>query len=273
MQIIGLCRFSYPAKGGFQVEHESIEERCAFLYGPARMEERFRLFETVALPCLRAQTDPDFTLVIVVGENLPKAYSDRLHDLVAGMPQVEIIAQPPRNHREVMKEILWATRRDPAAPCMQFRHDDDDAVAVDFIEKLREAARDSAGLLEKAPYAAIDFNSGYLAELGPEGIAAAPLWRAFNTAALAMHVKGGRQISIMNFAHNKIARNMPTISYHQPPMFVRTHNAFNDSRQKPVKQFEVTPLTPEQEAEFEARFAISAPRVRELFGQPVPGKA
>jgi hypothetical protein len=31
MQVIGLCRFSYPAIGGFQVEHETLEERIALL--------------------------------------------------------------------------------------------------------------------------------------------------------------------------------------------------------------------------------------------------
>jgi hypothetical protein len=52
MQVIGLCRFSYPAIGGFQVEHETIEDRIAYLYADARIEERFRLMEAVALPCI-----------------------------------------------------------------------------------------------------------------------------------------------------------------------------------------------------------------------------
>ena len=29
MQVIGLCRFSYPAYGGFQVGHETLEETPA----------------------------------------------------------------------------------------------------------------------------------------------------------------------------------------------------------------------------------------------------
>ena len=40
MQVIGLCRFSYPAIGGFQVEHDSIEERIAFLYAEKRLPAR-----------------------------------------------------------------------------------------------------------------------------------------------------------------------------------------------------------------------------------------
>ena len=53
MQTIGICRFSYPAQGGFQIEHSSIKERCEFLYHPARMDERFRFFETICLPGLK----------------------------------------------------------------------------------------------------------------------------------------------------------------------------------------------------------------------------
>ena len=80
MQVIGLCRFSYPALGGFQVEHETVEDRIAFLYAEHRLEERFRLMETVALPCIRHQTDPDFELIIVIGDQLPARHRRRLHE-------------------------------------------------------------------------------------------------------------------------------------------------------------------------------------------------
>ena len=73
MQVLGLCRFSYPALGGFQVGHDSTADRIAYLYDPARLEERFRLFETVALPCLMAQTDPDFEMIVLVGAQASSA--------------------------------------------------------------------------------------------------------------------------------------------------------------------------------------------------------
>ncbi|MEL7214287.1 MAG: glycosyltransferase, partial [Pseudomonadota bacterium] len=28
MQVVGLCRFSYPGFGGYRRSHDSIEERC-----------------------------------------------------------------------------------------------------------------------------------------------------------------------------------------------------------------------------------------------------
>ncbi|KIC13559.1 putative rhamnosyl transferase [Leisingera sp. ANG-Vp] len=265
MQVIGLCRFSYPALGGFQVEHDSIEDRIAYLYDEARMEERFRLLEAIALPCLREQTDPDFDLIMVIGDSLPRAYRDRLRDLTADLPQVQIRAEPPRRHREVMKEILNSARKDPGQPCLQFRFDDDDAVSVDFVERLRAAAGDCSGLMRRNKSVAIDFNRGYLAEAGPDGISAAEGVYSYFTAALGMHVRGGCPLTIMNFAHNRINRFMPTVTITDAPMFVRTHNRFNDSRQKAVKSPDLAPLTAEQAGEFEARFAIRAPQVQEVF--------
>ena len=48
-------------------------------------------------------------------------------------------------------------------------------------------------------------------------------------------------------------------------MWLRTYNAYNDSRQKEVKEVPVTPLTPEQEAEVKARFGVDAELVRQAF--------
>ena len=112
MQVIGLCRFSYPAEGGFQVEHPTIEDRIAYLYSQDRLEERFRHFEGICLPSLLNQTDPDFTFVILIGDQLPDAYRDRLERLVAGLKDVRIVARPPLPHRKVCQQVLNEARTD-----------------------------------------------------------------------------------------------------------------------------------------------------------------
>jgi hypothetical protein len=265
MQVIGLCRFSYPAYGGFQVEHDTIEERIAFLYEETRLEERFRLFETIALPCLREQTDPNFDLIIVIGDQLPKRHEERLRDLTAGMPQVQIQAHAPDQQRPIMKRILNAARKDPSKPCLQFRYDDDDAVSVDFVRQLREAADDTAALRARHRTVAYDWHNGYVAEVGSSGIQSTQVYRQLYVASLGMHVRGNDPITIMNFAHEKLNRFMPVVSYGQEPMWVRTHNGFNDSRQKKVRPVPVEPISADLRGEFAARFAISEDQIKKVF--------
>ncbi|MAC77118.1 MAG: hypothetical protein CML66_03550 [Rhodobacteraceae bacterium] len=265
MQVIGLCRFSYPAEGGFQVEHESLQDRIDYLYAPARLEERFRTFEAFTLPPLRAQTDGDFTFLVVVGDTLPARYRDRLEALLADIPQAQIRTYPPGPHRQVMQDAINTIRK-PKGPSLQFRMDDDDAVAVTYVEKLREAARDVRGLLRNHRHIAIDFNQGYIARPGPDGIAAAPTQQPYTTAALAVMFRPGVQLTVMNFAHAKVGRRMPTVTFSGEDMLIRGHNDFNDSRQKDgVKPVTLTPLDSAGELHFSATYNIDADQVRALY--------
>lgn len=269
MQVIGLCRFSYPAIGGFQVEHGSIAERVAFLYDPRRMEERFRTFETITLPPLRAQTDDDFTLVILIGDQMPSDYRARLDAMVGDMPQVVVVERPPGKHRQVCRDVINAVRRVDTEPCLQFRMDDDDAVACTYVERLREVAQDVRKLSRRHRHIAIDFNQGFIARPGPDGIAAAPTKVPYTTAALAIMLKPSVNLSVMNFAHAKLAQNMPTVTLTGEDMLIRGHNDFNDSRQKAgVKPVRLDPLDAEGEAHFRRVFNIDADEVRRVFSAP-----
>lgn len=71
----------------------------------------------------------------------------------------------------------------------------------------------------------------------------------------------------MNFGHTKVAQKMPTITMTGQDMYVRGHNDFNDSRQKPgVKPVRLLPVDAAGEAHFRDRFAIDAELVRRVFG-------
>lgn len=266
MQTIGLCRFSYPAIGGFQVEHSDLAAREAYLYAPARMEERFRTFACFTLPPLKAQTDPDFTFLIVIGESLPDIYRQRLEALVADMPQAIIAPYPPAQHRPIMKDAINAVRRFDNEPCLQFRMDDDDAVAVDYVASLREAAQDVRKLSRRYKHLAIDFNQGFIARPSAKGIAATKTDKPYMTAGLALMLKPRHDLTVMNFAHMKVAQNMPTVTFTGTDMILRGHNDYNDSRQKDgVKPVKLTPLDTAGEAHFRNRFAIDADHVRRVF--------
>ncbi|MBE9640648.1 putative rhamnosyl transferase [Salipiger mangrovisoli] len=265
MQIIGLCRFSYPAEGGFQVEHDTLAARVAYLYAPARMEERLRHFECICLPGLKAQTDPDFTFLVLVGEAMPLPYLARLRDLLADFPQARIVSRPPGPHRQVCQEVFNAAR-DMVQPCLQFRHDDDDAVAVTFIEELRAAALDISALRARHRLVALDWNRGYVVRPDAEGLRAEPCMTPFWGVAQAVAVAPGARQSIMNFGHNKLIQFMPTLSFTDRPMYLRGHNDHNDSRQKKhVQPVDLPRLGSEGEAEMKRLFAVDADHVRRVF--------
>ncbi|MFN3954070.1 MAG: putative rhamnosyl transferase [Pararhodobacter sp.] len=227
--MIGLCRFSYPAIGGFQITHDDAAERARYLYEPARLEARFRFFEHVTLPCLRAQTDPDFTFLVVTGDDLPLWARERLYDLLSDLPQAVIRAHAPGPHRTVMQQAINRLRGDSSQPCLQFRLDDDDAVNLRFVERLRRVAGDAGALAARHRFLAIDFNHGHLLCPGPEGLRAAAVKRAYWAPALAMLARPGERLTVMNFNHARIWQHMPTLTRTDPDMFVRGVSPMNDS--------------------------------------------
>ncbi|MDU9005020.1 putative rhamnosyl transferase [Sedimentitalea todarodis] len=270
MQVIGLCRFSYPAIGGFQIEHETLDERIAYLYATERLEERFRFFETITLPGIRAQSDPDFTFLIVIGDSLPDRHCQRLQKLIADIPQAVILAYPPGEHRRMMQKAINAHRLPSHEPCLQFRLDDDDAVAFTYIERLRDAARDVAPLLRNHRHVAIDFNQGYVARPDANGIAAMPIQTPYWTPALALMLRPDVRVSVMNFSHGKLYRTMPTVTLTGDDMMLRGFNGYNDSRlKKTAKPVKLTPLTTDGELLFQMTYGIDSDHVRRVFSAPI----
>ena len=265
MQVIGICRFSYPALGGFQVEHDSQAARAAYLYDPARMEDRFRTFEGFTLPALRAQTDPDFTLVIVVGDDIPDTYGNRLWDLTQDLPQVVIRQYPPAPHREVMQRAINSVR-DMGRISLQFRLDDDDAVAVTYVQKLRHAAAHVAGLLQDHRHFAIDFTRGHAARPGPKGLATAPIEDPYWTAGLAMMFRPDVPLTIMNFHRRRLLHKMPALIFPEEEMMLRGVNGFNDSdNAEDAPKLRLKKLGTRGEDKFRRLYNIDADHVRRVF--------
>jgi hypothetical protein len=261
MQVLGLCRMSYPALGGFQTEHATTEERVRFLYDPARMEARLRAFEAFTLPALMGQTDPDFTLIVVIGEDLPQPWRTRIEGLLAGLPQVVIRALPPGRHRSVMQDVLNDAR--DGRPCIQFRMDDDDAVALRFVERVRAEAKAASDLFARHPLAAIDFTRGHSARPCAAGIEAEAVVRQLWVPSLAVVAGARERLTVMNFAHLKLWQFMPVVSLPDPDMFVRGLNDWNDSDVAPGPGAVL--LDADGEALFRRAYGICADRVRALY--------
>lgn len=112
----GICRWSYAAAlGAFRNEPEAGD-----------------------LPALRAQSDRDFTLHLLMGDHLPKDVRTRVLAMIADVPQIRPHFEPDgQPHADACRKIMLAGREKEARAVTEFRLDDDDAVATDFVELTR----------------------------------------------------------------------------------------------------------------------------------------
>lgn len=227
MQVIGLCRFSYPGFGGYRRKHDSIEDRCAFLYQDDRIEERFKYFEAITLPGIRAQTDPDFKFIVLTGDSLPDHHYLRLKLLLDDVPQAKLLQLEPMAHRDAMARAILPEINMKRGPSIQFRLDDDDGVNVRFVEKLRVARKQVQPIFEDKNKVAIDFTQGYTATLDADGIKVTRVSTSLWTPALAVVQRGYSKDTVMHYPHHVLNRQMPVVSYPGEPMFIRGVNDYN----------------------------------------------
>lgn len=201
------------------------------LYDPDRLARRFLWFEQVCLPGLAAQTDPDFTLVLLTGSDFPEPWLRRLRDLIAGVPQIRLVQSPPGHHRDVCRTAIGAAI-DPAAKVVaQFRQDDDDAVAVDFVERVRS---DFVACLRPlyaahAPLA-LDYCRGFLLSSRGADVEVMPQMARNLVAALVVFMRAKTGKTILEYPHQKITNVLPGVSLPEVPMYVRGKHDSNDGR-------------------------------------------
>ncbi|SLN77409.1 glycosyltransferase [Roseisalinus antarcticus] len=231
IQVLGLCRFSYPsAPGGFDDQTRSMEDVRARLYEPRRMALRFLWFEHVALPSLRQQTDRNFTVVVLAGDRMPAEHRQRLLDLLVDTPQIKpLFLEEGQVHRDACRAAMQA-HRDPAAHAVaEFRLDDDDAVADIFVERTRMVFRHVRHLFEMRPRVSVDFCRGALLRVTEEGIDLRPVVAQHWTPGLVNYRKPDDPLSLLDALHTKLWKGMPLLTLPFPPMYVRGAHEDNAS--------------------------------------------
>lgn len=229
IQVLGLCRFSLLAQGDFQTTGDDLDRNRAILYNPVRMERRMRWFETVCIPPLMWQTDPDFTLIIATGEDLPARWLARLQRLAQVMPQIRIEQLPPARHAQSCREALARHIDLTADVVVQFRMDDDDAVAVDYVRRARADHRLAQRLAGKHHPVVINHTSGLVAEVRGDRFALHAEMAQNWVPAQTFYFPGGEVRSLMNYRHDKVWTKVPTIAMPGRPMWIRGHHDTNDS--------------------------------------------
>lgn len=201
------------------------------LYDPARLDTRFIWFEQVLLPGIAKQKDPQFKLIILMGEDFPEPYRARMLAHIDAVPQLCAEFAPPLHHRKICADAMAAHIDVDADAVAEFRLDDDDAVAVDFVHRLRRDARRAKGFVRSGGPVAIDYGKGILLCVGPEGagVTTLPRLTRYWTPALALVIEPSHDKHILDYEHHKLWTQMTTITLVDEVMFVRGVHGSNDS--------------------------------------------
>ncbi len=261
-QIVGVCRFSYLGDGGFNTSPKTREDQEALLYDQARMRRRFAFFETICLPSLAAQTDQEFTLVALIGDTMPYRFRRRLKDLMEPYPFLQVCtleaAGPLNSTRRAFKRG-WDRK---SAFITGFRIDDDDAVANDYIERLRATADQllSLGWADAENPAVIAYHRGIywdmndpktpfydFKEIQPLGLAS------------AMITPVETQANIYRWNHRRLAAYARCWIDPTDLMFVRTLHGDNDS-DRTIPPGAVPMPTPKGRRLLQERFGLDPAR-------------
>lgn len=234
IQTKGLIRFSYLAENGFVLTKRGLDEVRATLYDPARLERRFRLFETLALPSLVGQVDQDFQLAVLIGEDFPDVARVRLEGLLSGLPNVHIVAKPPQIHIKAVVEAFEALpTREDATHIATFRLDDDDAMHRNTTARIRTIAQTLLPIRDAEKPFAIAFNRGFYFDAGD---AETPLREVYERhplgVGMAVVARRDDRANVFRRNHRNVAQFYDTYTEVDHPMFLRSVHADNDSEAK-----------------------------------------
>jgi len=229
IQVLGLCRFSFPSSGAFQIEHATIQERREALYAPHRLAQRLAWFENALLPSIMAQDDQNFTLIVLAGEDLPASYKERLSLAAAAVPRLKIIYRPAGEHRKICHDVIKASINPAVDIVVQFRLDDDDAIARDYVTTIRAETKRMAVFIREANAVAFDHNRGLAVRFINQQLDVERMQAQYWGCTLAVAMVPTHAKMILDYPHHRIWESIPTITYPQPVMFMRGIHDTNDS--------------------------------------------
>jgi Putative rhamnosyl transferase len=225
--IYGHIRFSFYGITDTRSKPDEDGTALARLYDETRMARRFFLFENLTLPSLIAQTDRDFRTVIMSSEVMPDPYKQRLTALAARLPGAMVEFSPhQRGDLAFRKFMIEAAGRRGHATSVHFRLDDDDALAINYIARLREISR----IL--SPTTHITFPTGLFLfpASGTEPVGTSMVQQRFLTAiGLATVNGGGFQKNPFQMMHSNVWTRWPVVSDPRFPAHIRTHHFDNDT--------------------------------------------
>jgi Putative rhamnosyl transferase len=223
MRILGFCRFSYFGTSDTGRAIQTEEDAMRVLYAPDRMAARFHLFEHLTAPSIKHQTDKGFRFIVVTSDILPEPYMTRLQRIVDAVPQMELLVTANRELAKVLSPVIRAEAQAGVGPTLNFRLDDDDAVAIDHVARLRAVAS------QMTPPTLICFPKGFL--LFSDGESKfGHYYKEFHAQGLARLNAADDSRDPFRIQHRQEAHRTPSYMDPRPYAYIYGTHPFNNTK-------------------------------------------
>lgn len=225
-------RYSYFGQSGWRSEASKQKE---ILFDPKRLAHRFNLLQTYAVRSLLDQEDQDFHFAMLTSEDLPKAHLKQVTEYIRDSfgDRGAVLA---RGDGPVFRHLIRHNRASfpEGSTMMQIVLDDDDALSVDFMARLKAEA---AGFRDRLPDDTrrffLSFSKG-VSVVYEKGQAVPQLYRRdvpYTNLGLALVSPIDDRANPYAVAHKKVARRFASLVYNDlQPYYLRVVHGANDSR-------------------------------------------
>lgn len=230
VQAIGVCRFSLLTTAGFKSGPQSQDERAAYLFEDRRMAIRMAWFRHVVVPSIRAQTDRDFTFVVLTSTLLPQKWRDQLSEAVEGVSEIELDFADPGKHYQLANNAIIRRIAPETDVVAQFRLDDDDAVAHDYIHRVRQDFDETLlPLYRRFNAVCSDYSNGFVLDTDGNTTRFLRLQVTTWPCAQTVYLPANSKQALFSWGHHQLHSVMPTVTFCDGNMFMRGRHSENDS--------------------------------------------
>lgn len=225
-------RYSYFGESGWRSDASNDKE---LLFDRRRLDHRFNLLQKYAVRSLIDQEDQDFYFAMLTSADLPADHLAKVSDFV-GDTFGDRGAVLARHEGPVLRHFIRHNRSQfpPGSTMMQIVLDDDDALSVDFMGRLKS---ESEAFRTRIPADLrrffVSFSKG-VSVVYERGQAVPKLYRRdvpYTNLGLTLVSQIEDRVNPYAVAHKKIARRFPTLVYNDlKAYYLRVVHGANDSR-------------------------------------------
>lgn len=169
-------------------------------------------------------------MIFLVGESLPPQAIERLNDVVAPLKGARVIALPPLPHFQAMRRAFNLATPNAATHLTGFRLDDDDALDVDHIARMRATVHAVLPVAGLATPLVTGCHRGFFLKIRPQGhVLFEVIEKVPGAQGLAMTTPVRHGDNIFRRNHRLVTQFYNTYTDVTTPAYIRTIHDDNDS--------------------------------------------